>query len=304
MSGSRVLAARVLSLLALALAWVAVVTPSRAGETGNVFEGCEVTGSEHGELIIKCPGLFASVSTGGLTAEAGLQSALNGVRAAFKGPVIQQRTETSLRGVQRPSISFSAFAKADDKAPVARGVFVAFPLADGATLRVIGCVAMTAAPGAAKRCDAVLQSMAQSLPAPTAISGPSEYGASGTGLLGRALPVPQGCSLPQPGRLECEAAILSWRHVPSSLDLAMVLGPLRTEYAKGGKTQESVVQCQIEGAPRQCYVFTVKLGDNDTLYSMLGLGSGDQQGVLVQCDSVRPLIADLPAPCDQVFSLR
>lgn len=285
----------VLCVAALTNAW------GEEPDAAAVFDGCEITESEPGARAIKCEGVVASVFTGTATAETMIEASLNGLRTGFKGPVIAKEAELSVGGVKRPGLRVSLFEKDRERA-LGEGVIVAVP-AEGGNVRVINCTGITAVAGSEARRDRIVQALADSLPVPTGAGEPSEWGPRGTTLAGRMLTVPEGCTLVAPGRIRCEAAELGWRHGARDFDLMAVVGPLRIEYSKMGKVKETVVKCGLQGERAACRVFAVQVAEGETLFVLFGMGAVRGHGLLAECDSVAEFGGELPAPCDQVFSL-
>lgn len=291
-------AAALLCVVALTRAGGEVV---EASDAASLFDGCEISESEPGARAIKCEGVVASVFTGTALAETMIEASLNGLRSGFKGPVIASAADVEVGGVKRPGRRFSLFAK-DREPALGEGVIVAVPV-EGAAFRVINCAGLTAVAGSAARRDRMVEALAESLPAPTAPSAPSEWGPDGTTLAGRPLAMPDGCAAVAPGHIRCEAAELSWRHVTQEFDLMAVLGPVRIEYAKLGKVKETVVGCRLQGEPGECRSITVQPPEGEPLFVLLGMGAVRGHGLLAECDSLQELRSRLPAPCDQVFTL-
>lgn len=271
----------------------------------RLFEGCDVAlldAAQPDSRLVKCKGMTASVSAGTGSAEPLLEAALRGFRAAFAGPVVPRQVELTLGGATRPGLRFAAYAKANEKAPAARGVIVALPI-DGERLRIISCAAPAAETGESA-CEGMLQALADSLPPPTAAPLSAEYGSGGTTLAGRSLSIPAGCGLVTPGRIHCDAAELGWKHVDAGFDLMILIGALRSEYSKIGKVKESVVKCRIESADSACQVLRVTVTEGYELYTMVGWGAARGQHFFAVCELAGAFKGAAPAPCDQVFAMR
>jgi len=296
---------RVTKAATLVLCVVALASTSgdelAAAEVVPVFEGCEITESEPGARAIRCEGVVASVFTGTAAAEAMIEASLSGLRTGFKGSVIAANAEVEIGGVNRPGLRFSLFAP-DREPAVGEGVIVAVPAAD-AQVRVINCAGLTGIPGWEARRDRMVRALAEALPDPTSSAGPSQWGPAGTTLAGRALAVPDGCVLVAPGRIRCEGAELSWRHVATEFDIMTVAGAVRIEYSKLGRVEETKVRCRLQGEPAECRGFEVHLAEGEALFVLLGSGAVRGHGLLAECDSLTALRGGPPAPCDQLFSL-
>lgn len=209
--------------------------------------------------------------------------------------------------VERPGLRYRSTDSSG-----ARGVAAVVPTSTPDKVRMVGCEERNQ-----QQCEAVLWAVSEKLrtgaPLPESSSVGKELAeaakkVSGPLFAGRALTVPNGCSLSTEGPkslLRCANGNLSWVAMAADDPAGdeWIVAPLKKALATQGALTETLRPCVIDGVKANCRDLEVKRADGRMLNSIVAEATVRKQRLFMQCNFAGARSDQIHPPCAEVMKI-